>query len=131
MTAYDLDGTLCTETPARWWEKPLFWIFGDAWGRVRKTWEKPILKPEGEYVIITSRVDIGIHKQRTAKWLVKNGYTPALVSMITVEMKNNMFLSEYKALGCKVLEVTKYFENDPKIAEYLRQEVPGLEVVEV
>jgi len=131
MTAYDLDGTLCTETPAKWWEKPLFRIFGDAWGRVRKTWEKPILKPEGEYVIITSRVDIGIHKQRTAKWLVKNGYTPALVSMITVEMKNNMFLSEYKALGCKVLEVTKYFENDPKIAEYLRQEVPGLEVVEV
>jgi len=129
MIAYDLDGTLCTETPARWWERPLFWLFGDAWGRVRKAWETPILKPEGEYIIITSRVGVGRHLLRTLKWLGSHGYSPEGVFMMDYQCKG--YIAKYKAAVCKDLEVTKYYENGPKIAEYLRQEVPGMEVVEV
>ena len=129
MIAYDLDGTLCTETPARWWERPLFWLFGDAWGRVRKAWEKPILIPEGEYIIITSRVVTIGHWYRTLKWLKKYGYQYA--ALIMKQPCNVQEDTEYKASQCGGWMVTTYYENDPKIAEYLRQEVPGMEVVEV
>jgi|GEM_PF-6640495 len=129
MTAYDLDGTLCTETPARWWEKPLFRIFGDAYGRLRKAWETPILKPEGEYIIITSRQGTRRHVMRTYRWLEKYGYTQSVLYMMA--SGNYTYKAEYKAEMCKAMYVDKYYENEPAVAQYLRETVPGLEVVEV
>ena len=129
MTAYDLDGTLCTETPARWWEKPLFLLFGDAYGRLRKAWETPILKPEGEYIIITSRTGTAGHFRRTMKWLMKYGYYKTPVYMMHRE--TGLYKAEFKAEMCAKLFVDTYYENEPAVAQYLRETVPGLEVVEV
>jgi len=129
MTAYDLDGTLCTETPARWWEKPLFMVFGDAYGRLRKAWETPILKPEGEYIIITSRIESPGHISRTGTWLKKHGYLQDHMFIMAHEDETDQ--AKFKADMCKEFRVTKYYENEPLVAQYLRETVPGLEVVEV
>ena len=129
MTAYDLDGTLCTETPAKWWEKPLFRIFGDSYGRLRKAWETPILKPEGEYIILTSRLATPLNMKRTQKWLKRHSYGDHPVYMMSG--RNRQYSARYKAIMCIDLSVDKYYENEPAVAQYLRETVPGLEVVEV
>lgn len=81
-------------------------------------------------VIITGR---RIHYQKvTQKWLAENGVKFGKLVMFPNKVrKNNGSLAEYKAKVIDKLGVGKYYEDDLRISEFLKNHCPNTEIIYV
>jgi hypothetical protein len=81
-------------------------------------------------IIITGR---RIHYQKVnQKWLDKNGVKYGkLVMFPNKTRKNNGILAEFKAKVINELGVTKYYEDDRRIAEFLEGNCPNVTIIKI
>lgn len=79
-------------------------------------------------VILTGR---RIHyKKITQKWLAENEVRYEKLVMFPNKIKkNNRSLAEYKAKVINELGVSKYYEDDTRIAEFLERNCPNAEII--
>ena len=115
MIAYDLDGTLCTETPFNKLDNILYKIFGESYARFRKLFEKPLYYPHTDYTIITCRN--WRNRRRTLYWLNRWGY----------RSKNVLFASDLfqKAEIIKALGIDVYYDNSSVMRQTLKSICPN------
>jgi len=79
-------------------------------------------------VIITGRKKC--YSKVTIGWLYLNSYLPKKLVMFPVGMKkNNETLCKYKCHCINKLGLHKYYEDDKRIADYLRANCPDTEII--
>lgn len=131
---YDLDGTLCVRC------RPNVSYFEAKTSELRKAWK--IGKEEGykntsliripeekDYIIITSRkIDF---KNITLEWLKKNNLFPKEVHFMENMARNRENMIKYKSMKINKLGITKYYEDDEKIANKLKKLCENTQIVTV
>jgi len=124
MNGYDLDGTLCNNTPKR--DKPFFHQNGEE-GKMYEeeklhhyvNAKRTELVPVKPFVVISGRSIK--YLQPTIRWLEKHGLEPeAVLLMDASRTRDNMIA--HKVDMCKKFNVVCYYEDDPKIAKAMTQE---------
>ena len=80
--------------------------------------------------IITGRKE---HFRRvTERWLIANGVRYGkLVMFPNKQKKTNRSLAQFKSSVINELGVTKYYEDDTRIAEFLKNHCPNTEIIYV
>ena len=132
MVGYDLDGTICSRCEIN---KSYFKCNGTERKAFRKIRERHIqtaelirTPTEKQFYIVTSRPPKS--RLMTLQWLYEKGIKPFGTFFMDLPRKRDNMI-EYKAKMIKILDLRKYYEDDPKIAKALAKKCLNTEVITV